>query len=284
MNPKRVERIPINQIRVVNPRSRNRQTFQGIIKNIEMIGLKKPLTVFQRDADSEGTRYDLVCGQGRLEALAGLGATEVPAIVTSASEQKRYLMSLVENVARKRPPHTELLTEVRDLAKRGYAKKEIAAKLGLGRTYIEGILRLLRSGEIRLVEQVESGTIPLSIAVMIVTAGGDQVQKAMTEAYENGELRGGRLRVVQRLIAARFAQHREKNEAALNLSREELARSYEQHTARQRDLIRRAEGVEERLTLLTAAMKELLSDAAFVGLLSREGLDTMPEPLAARLR
>jgi len=119
---------------------------------------------------------------------------------------------------------------------------------------------------------------------MIATAGGDEVQRAMTEAYENGELRGGRLRVVQRLIASRFAEHRQKNEEALNLSREELARTYQQHTARQRDLIRRAELVEERLAILTTAMKRLLADAAFVDLLQKEGLESMPEPLASRLR
>lgn len=284
MKPKRIELIPIARIRVVNPRSRNQKTFQGIVNNIGAVGLKKPILVFHRAMEPDGTDYDLVFGQGRLKAVTALGGTEIPAIVTNASENNRYLMSLVENVARKQPPQTDLLVEVRDLGKRGYTKKEIAAKLGLGRTYIEGILSLLRSGEVGLVTQVESGTIPLSIAVMIVRAGGDEAQRAMTEAYEKGELRGGKLRVVQRLVAARFAEHREQNEAALSLSREELARTYEQHTARQRDLVRRAQFVEERLAILTAAMKQLLGDAAFVGLLSREGLDSMPEPLAARLR
>src|SRR5581483_6589370 len=142
--------------RVVNPRSRNRRTFQGIVNNISAIGLKRPISVFRRAQEADGTQYDLVCGQGRLEALTALGATEIPAIVTKASERKRFLMSLVENVARKQPPHTDLLTEVRELEKRGYTRKQIAAKLGLGRTHIEGILRLLRSGESELVAQVES--------------------------------------------------------------------------------------------------------------------------------
>jgi ParB family chromosome partitioning protein len=284
MSTKNIERIPIAQIRIVNPRARNKARFQGIVKNISAVGLKKPILVFRRGMQPDGTQYDLVCGQGRLEALTSLGAAEIPAIITNASEQNRYLMSLVENVARKQPSHTDLLAEVRDLQKRGYTKKEIAAKLGFGHTHIEGILRLLRAGELGLVEQVESGTIPLTIAVKIATAGGDEVQRAMSEAYENGELRGAKLRVVQRLIASRFAEHRNQNEEALNVSREELARTYEQHTARQRDLVRRAHFVEERLAILTAAMKQLLSDTAFVRLLHREGLDSIPEPLALRLR
>jgi ParB family transcriptional regulator, chromosome partitioning protein len=284
MNTKSIERIPIAQIRIVNPRARSRARFQGIVKNISAVGLKKPILVFRRAMQSDGTQYDLVCGQGRLEAFTSLGAMEIPAIITNASRQNRYLMSLVENVARKQPSHIDLLAEVRDLQKRGYTKRQIAAKLGFGHTHIEGILRLLRAGELGLVEQVESGTIPLTIAVKIATAGGDEVQRAMSEAYENGELRGAKLRVVQRLIASRFAEHRKQNEEALNVSREELARTYEQHTARQRDLVKRAQCVEENLAILTAAMKQLLSDTAFVGLLNREGLDSVPEPLAVRLR
>jgi ParB family chromosome partitioning protein len=175
MNPHVIERIPIAQIRIVNPRSRNRKTFQGIVKNIAAVGLKKPILVFRRTVDEDGTQYDLVCGQGRLEACTSLGATEISAIITDASEQNRYLMSLVANIARKRPPLTDLLAQVRELRKRGYKNKEIQEKLGLGHTHIEGILRLLRSGEVGLVEQVEAGTIPLAIAVKFATAGGDEV-------------------------------------------------------------------------------------------------------------
>ena len=229
------------------------------MKNIRAVGLKKPILVVRRELEADGTRYDLVCGQGRLEALAALAATEIPAMITGASAANRYLMSLVENIARKQPPHRDLLVEVRELQNRGYTKKEISAKLGMGRTYIDGVLRLLRSGETDLVEKVASGTVPLTIAVQIATAGGDAVQSAMTEAYEKGELRGGKLRVVQRLIASRFARQRPENEKALDVSRQELAQTYERHTARQRDLVRKADSVDECLAILTAAMKQLFA-------------------------
>jgi ParB family transcriptional regulator, chromosome partitioning protein len=49
MKAERIERIPIAKIRVVNPRSRIKKTFQGIIKNIDTVGLKKPITVFRRE-------------------------------------------------------------------------------------------------------------------------------------------------------------------------------------------------------------------------------------------
>ncbi len=96
-----VQMIPVDQIRVLNPRSRNKFVFQGIISSIEKLGLKKPITVARRPASSDGKCYELVCGQGRLEAFTSLGQTDVPAIVTEASTEECFLMSLVENVARK---------------------------------------------------------------------------------------------------------------------------------------------------------------------------------------
>ena len=68
-----VQMIPVNQINVLNPRSRNKIVFQGIVTNISNLGLKRPITVARRAQPSDGKDYDLVCGQGRLEAFMALG-------------------------------------------------------------------------------------------------------------------------------------------------------------------------------------------------------------------
>ena len=72
----RVEMIPIDRVTVVNPRVRNKHSFRAIVDNIAKLGLKKPITVTRR-AEAGGPYYDLVCGQGRLEAYIALGQTEV---------------------------------------------------------------------------------------------------------------------------------------------------------------------------------------------------------------
>ena len=41
----RVEMVPIEQIRVLNPRFRNKNKFQQIVTNIRNLGLKRPITV-----------------------------------------------------------------------------------------------------------------------------------------------------------------------------------------------------------------------------------------------
>ena len=95
-----VELIPIDSITVVNPRARNRKVFKEIVDNIAALGLKKPITVTRRECP-EGVRYDLVCGQGRLEAYQALGQTEIPAFVIEADIESGMVMSLVENLARR---------------------------------------------------------------------------------------------------------------------------------------------------------------------------------------
>jgi ParB family chromosome partitioning protein len=282
MKAKRIESIRTSEIRVINPRARNQYTFTGIVSNIGNVGLKKPITVCRRQLEADGTQYDLVCGQGRLEAIVALGGTRIPAIVTDASLKDRYLMSLVENIARKRPPQSALVREVHRLRGEGCKNAEIAQKLGLGKTYIDGIIRLLRCGEDGLVGDVVSGRIPINVAITIATAGTAQVQRALNDAYEKGDLRGKKLVIVQRLISRRAAREN-PTDSIPELSSRDLAKEYEVQTQKQRSLLKRSALVQERLALVSTALKSLLADEPLKRLLRLEGLDSMPEQLASRL-
>ena len=47
--PEAVRLIPIDRIEVLNSRDRNTKVFEEIVGNIKSIGLKKPITVTQRE-------------------------------------------------------------------------------------------------------------------------------------------------------------------------------------------------------------------------------------------
>lgn len=200
-----IVRIPIASIHVANPRVRSRKTFAGIVESIATVGLKRPITVVETGSDADGPRYDLVCGQGRIEAFLALGESDIPAVIVRADESDRYLMSLVENLARRKHSNRDLLAAVRALEDRGYRPVEIARKTGLDQTYIVCILALLKDGEERLIAAVEQGWLPISLATDICRAGEADVQIAMMQAYETGVLRGEQLMKVRRLIDARKA-------------------------------------------------------------------------------
>jgi len=177
--------IPIAEIRIANPRSRNHLKWQLVVQSIAAVGLKRPITVAKRLVpDSNGRRFDLVCGQGRLEAFVELGEMCIPALIIEAPEQDRQLMSLVENIARKPASTHAILFEVRALRERGYTGEKIALKLGLDRAYLYGICNLIDKGEEFLVSSVEAGRIPLSVAVEIATGNNHEISRALSEAYE----------------------------------------------------------------------------------------------------
>lgn len=279
-----IESIAIAEIRVLNPRERNRHTFNGIVANIAAVGLKKPIKVFRRPPDADGTQYDLVYGQGRLEAVAVLGATHIPAVITTAPLKERFLMSLVENIARKRPPNSALIREVQRLKDQGLSNVVIARTLGLGRTYIDGIVRLLRCGEDRLVGQVIAGSIPLKVAITVATASTAEVRRALNEAYETGDLRGRKLISVQRLLARRSNKSEQSAADALpGMSGADLVKEYERQTQLQRGLLRRSATVQQRLAVVASGLKRILADDRLKRLLRTEGLDSIPAHLASRL-
>ena len=197
-----VELIPVELIDVVNPRIRNKKTFKEIVANIAAVGLKKPITV-SRTQSADGNRYNLVCGQGRLEAFLALGQKEIPAIVVTADDEDCQVMSLVENCARRQHRAIDLLRDIQGLKQRGYSLTETASKTGLTVEYVRGVTRLLDGDEHRLLRAVESGQIPLSVAVDIAEAEDSEVQEALQQAYERKQLRGNRLLVARRIIEQR---------------------------------------------------------------------------------
>ena len=280
------ELIPMDRIAVVNPRLRNRKAFREIVDNIAELGLKRPITVAARQSE-DGPRYDLVCGQGRLEAFQELGQTEIPAIVIDASSEDCLVMSLVENLARRQHRALDLLRDIRGLKERGYLEPEIARKTQLSLKYVRGVVRLLESAEHRLLRAVESGKIPVSVAVDIAEAKDTEVQDVLRQAYENNLLRGGKLMAAKRLVEARQQYGKGQPSAdrakRRSLSVEGLIRTYQNDVEKKQVLLRKATATRNELMFVTEALRKLLNDENFVTLLRAEGLATIPRNLSDRL-
>lgn len=60
----KVQNIVISKINILNPRERNKQIAGEIKKNIEDVGLKRPITVTRKPVLVDGYEYDLVCKDG----------------------------------------------------------------------------------------------------------------------------------------------------------------------------------------------------------------------------
>lgn len=286
-----VDVIPIDRIRVLNPRVRNRRNFREIVDNIGRVGLKRPITVSRRVSADGEISYDLVCGQGRVEAFLELGQTTIPALVIEAEERDCLVMSLVENCARRQHRAIDLLQEVGSLRKRGYNDREIGAKIGVSPEYVNMIASLLERGEERLVAAVETGMIPLSLAFEIAKADDEGAQAALADAYTQKKLRGKKLVAVQRILQQRRRRGGQVRETPFGrsdgakrpLTSEALVRVYRQEADKQKVMIKKAEVTQSRLLFVIEAIRALRCDDGFIKLLRTENLETMPAFLEQRL-
>ena len=199
-----VTMIPIEKIRILNPRHRDRKRFELIGQSIRNLGLKKPIQVSLRSAaEGEEPGYDLVCGQGRLEAFLALGHKEIPAIVVEVSKEERLLRSLVENMARRLPPPLALMNEIDRLKEQGYTNLEIGAKLDIADRTVGGFIALKKAGEERLLDAAISGRIPLSIAIEIAKADSPELQRELLKGYESKQFNYASIRAIKRLMDQR---------------------------------------------------------------------------------
>lgn len=218
-----------------------------------------------------------------------LGQAEIPAIVIEASEDDCFVMSLVENLARRQHTPLELVRSIGALRERGYSYQEIAAKVDFSTEYVYAICYLLENGEEKLINAVERGVIPHTIAMEIAKAKEGEVQQALAKAYEEKAIPGNQVLAIRQIIEQRNAsgkglhQRTSPHRGRGQVTSEALIRAYQRETERQRQLVKRASLTQGRLMFVTNALKRLLADDHFVTLMRAEGVGSVPTALAERI-
>jgi ParB family chromosome partitioning protein len=183
------------------------------------------------------------------------------------------------------------MNEIGALRRRGYSEAEISRKIGVTSSWVSMIVTLLERGEERLLAAVETGLIPISLAMEISRAESEEAQGLLLDAYETGKLRGKKLASVRRILEMRMRSNRKSMPAgklgrkATNrkLTASDLMQVYQREAEKQRLLVKKSDFTQTRLLFIVEAIKDLLGDDGFVTLLRAEGLETMPRALAMRI-
>ena len=282
--------IPIKSVRVANPRVRDRRKFELVVRSIAEQGLKRPITVAVAKPGPDGQPlYDLVCGQGRLEAFISLGETEIPAFIRRISKTDGLIASIVENIARRRVRALDQIKMIQWMHEQGNSIEEIARKTGLVEKYLQAILKLLAQGEERVLDAVLTGRLPITIAVQIAGVDVEAAQRLLVEAYERKAMKQASLSTFRRLLEQRKSFGKGYgNDARMRARRrttaDGLILAYKQETQRQKLMVRKARACESRLLSLAAAFRALLADENFTTLLRAEDLDTLPKFIVERMQ
>lgn len=281
-----VQMLDIDRIRILNPRFRDRRKFELIIQSIKNVGLKKPIKVSSRIVkDGEEPGFDLICGQGRIEAFLALGFKTIPAVVVEVSKEDRLLMSLVENMARRFSSPMDMIREIERLKAEGYSNTAIGEKLDVAHSFVGGLITLRNAGEERLLDVALKGQIPLGVAIDIAKTESIEAQRELLKAYEGKQLNLSAIRTVKRIIEQRRFLGKSRMAEPPGRRRngttaEGLVNAYRKESQRQKLMVKKAKICEAKLIFVVNAFKRLLSDDNFVNLLRAEGIGTMPKFLA----
>jgi ParB family chromosome partitioning protein len=274
---RRIRSIPISAITIPNPRDRRQAPFKELATSIARVGLKRPITVSDRKSSGN---YELVCGEGRIKALSAHQVQEIYAVVTDLSTEDCILLSLVENIARRRHSPVELVGDIGRLSKH-YDVNQIATKLGVLPGYVRAICRLLKNGDEHLIKAVERKAISPELALQIARADTPQLQRALLQLYSDGNYTMAQVAKIRKLMTGSKRKQAKLPEPEITPA--DLVRIYRQETDRQAVVARKADLTQMRLSFILSAMKTLLSQRMFTKLLREEGLDKIPLLLLRRI-
>lgn len=286
-----IEMVPIAQINVLNPRSRNRRVHQEIIDNIDSVGLKRPIVVSRSRQKHDRFRFDLICGQGRIEAFQKLGLLEIPSFVIDADPEHCLMLSVVENVARRHHRPIDQMREIGELRVRGNSDTQIASMIGVTTSWVNMIAHLLDHGEERLLDAVECELIDINSAIDISRGSDADVQNFLMDEYKRG-LKGKKLSRVRKLVEQRLTRKKRAGgeflaggkKLAHRESPDELRRIYKRETAREQLLAKKAKVADRSVACAVRVLSELLSDSEFHRIFHLEKLFAeMPEILKTRI-
>jgi ParB family transcriptional regulator, chromosome partitioning protein len=138
--------IAVDQIDA-NPYQPRRQFNPGEIASLadslRQHGMLQPILVRQ-----VGLRYQLIAGERRLRASIEAQLHEIPARVLDLDDQRVFELAMVENLQREDLNAIDKATAFRDyIARFGGTQEELAGRLGLDRSTISNLIRLLELPE-----------------------------------------------------------------------------------------------------------------------------------------
>lgn len=284
MEERKYATIPIDAIKVLNSRNRDRSRFEENIRSIRDVGLLRPIVVNERYYEKSGY-YELVCGEGRYLAYKELNKTEIPAEVIDCSRKDAYLCSLVENIARVPPGTMWFAREVKRMHDSGINYDQISNVTGKSESYIREYVRLVEKGEERLIKGVEDGIFPITFAQRVAASDDSSIQDVLMDAFDSGIVNSRNFPTVKKLI-----DNREKNNKApqkgvggnqtphmQNYTVQQLKRDIVKITKEKEAFVNETEVKENRLLTLLEGLRTIWQDEQAIDLIQSEKIGQLPD-------
>ena len=261
------EKIPIDDIVVLNPRKRNEKQFEENIRSIKEVGLQQPVVVTKR-MYAKTKKYGLVCGEGRLHALKNMGKTHITAEIIDVDEGTALILSLVENIARVRPSSIEFARSIVTMHKSGMTLEELSKITGRTKSDISDYIRLMKCGEERLIKGVEEGIFGISFAKEVAKSNDANIQQLILDALDEKIISTGNFQVVTKLLESRKKDGTSKPIEDVK----EIKHCLENESRMLQLECNQVKRKENRVTRLLIILDELKKDKTFLDLMKKAGI------------
>lgn len=276
------EMIPLDKIVVLNSRTRDAQQFEEIVRSIAAVGMLQPIKVNRRNL-ARTQHYDLICGEGRCLACKKLGHSSIYAEVVDCDEERAYIESLVENMARITPGTMEFARVLKRMHDDGVPLDKIAIVACRHPSYVHSFIQLVEQGEDRLIKGVEQGLFSITFALQVAKSDDVQVQHVLMDAFDGGLVNASNMANVRKIIELRFSQGKnsDKRHATApmpNYTVNELTKDITRITREKEGFVRETTTKENRLFTMLLALKTLSEDEQWRSLVTQAGI-AEPPPL-----
>jgi len=202
--------VPTNRVlpNPAQPRlSYEEDSLAELADSIRAHGVLQPILV--RPA---GSQFELIAGERRWRAARMAGLNAVPAIVLDFDEETALEVSIIENLQREDVSPLEEAAMYRKMLALGYSVRQLAAKIGKDKGYVENRLRLAAAPpEIRELVSVRKDTISHAYELMKVT--DEKTRRKLAKRVADGELTLAKLRRLTGTREPKTASDRPKRRA-----------------------------------------------------------------------
>lgn len=270
------EIINVNDIQEIYlKRDREKEGFKCLVDSIDKVGLIIPITVRKN-----GEKYELIKGQGRLEAHKRLGADKIKAYIYDENilDVEKIENWLVENVVRQHLSPYDKLRMVYYEYQRFKDKNKVADSFGINKYKVQEAIDFIEHASPNILRKVETEELSYTPAKKLVAAIENPAsQDAVAELLAHEKLDNKSEEIVIKRAAELEKKKKATPEQDPKLTVMDL----------RRDIRYLKEDMQNRKDILTtyenmwglgmSAIAKLKKDSGFASLLSKHNIEFIEE-------
>ncbi len=182
----RLRMVPVSKIRK-NPwqprRAFDPEALEELVHSVREQGVLQPLLVrLMKD------EYELIAGERRLRAATAAELTEVPVVITDATDREVLEIALIENLQRQDLNPVEEAEGYRELLNKfEMTQEQVAQRVGKSRAAVANSLRILRLPE-SILRELAAGRLSEGHAKILAGVEIDEEKELLAQRIINDQL------------------------------------------------------------------------------------------------